>query len=248
MTATLALPGARPDERTGALVVGVVGARGGVGASTFAALLARRLSVRTSTVLVDLVVGTGIEVLLGLEDRPGARWPDLAGVTADVAGEQVLDLLPRWGACAALSADRARPAPADGPVVDAVLGVLAQVCGAIVLDLDRAAVLGGRAPTGLCDLMVLVTPRDVVGLAGAVALRDALGPAALRAGLAVRGPAPGRLGVGELADAVGLPVLCRSPRDRAAAGLAERGEVPRRGPAARAAAHVVRTCLTSPSW
>lgn len=246
LPATRPFPPASPPPR--AVVVGVAGARGGVGASTFAALLARRLSTRTSTALVDLAAGVGIDVLLALEGRAGARWPDLAGVTVGVAGEQVLDLLPRWGSCAVLSADRGRPGPAGAEVAGLVLDALACVCGALVVDLDRASILGGHPVVGLCDLLVLVTTRDVAAVAGAVALREALGPAAARAGLAVRGPAPGRLSVGELADAVALPVLCRGPRDRGIAALTERGGLPRRGPAVRAAEHVVRQCLMSPAW
>ena len=54
---------------------GVVGGSGGVGASTFAAVLA---AVTARAMLVDIdVVGGGIDVLLGIEDVPGARWSGL---------------------------------------------------------------------------------------------------------------------------------------------------------------------------
>jgi len=56
-------------------VLGVVGGSGGVGASTFAAVLA---AVTGRAMLVDLdVVGGGIDVLLGIEDVAGARWSGL---------------------------------------------------------------------------------------------------------------------------------------------------------------------------
>ncbi len=119
-----------------ATVVGVVGARGGVGASTVAAALAlrvhrhgwhaeRRRPRRRGTgragatadvprvVLVDLdPAGGGLDVHLGIEDVPGVRWPDLAGARGDVSGPELTDLLPDWAGVTVLSGDRWRPGPA----------------------------------------------------------------------------------------------------------------------------------------
>ena len=70
-----------------ALVLGVVGARGGVGASTLAAALAARGARRTASVLVDLdAAAPGLDLLVGLEDDPGVRWPDLAGAAGAIDG------------------------------------------------------------------------------------------------------------------------------------------------------------------
>ena len=56
-------------------VLAVVGGSGGVGASTFAAALATAAAPAT---LIDLdPVSGGIDVLLGIEDVPGARWSGL---------------------------------------------------------------------------------------------------------------------------------------------------------------------------
>ncbi|MBU4215327.1 MAG: pilus assembly protein FlpE [Actinobacteria bacterium] len=224
------------------MVVGVLGTRGGVGASTFAALLAGRLARRTATALVDLGNGGGLEVLLGLEDRPGPRWPDLAGA-GELPGEQVLDVLPRWGTCAVLSSDRRRAVAPDPAAVEDLVAALGPATGALVLDLDRTDVLAGRAPVGLCDLLVLVLGRDLGSVGGALAIRPTLGPALARTGLAVRGPAPGGLSVAEVARAVDLPVLCRTPYERGLAADAERGGLGMRGRTARAAAQVAATVL-----
>lgn len=226
---------------TRAVVVGVVGARGGVGASTFGALLAARLARRTATALVDLAGGAGLDVLLGLENRPGPRWPDLVGA-GELPGEQVLDVLPRWGPCAVLSSDRHRPGATDPASVEDLVATLAPATGALVLDLDRGDVLAGRAPVGWCDLVALVVGRDLASVGGALALRAALGPVAARTGLAVRS-APGSLSVTEVTQAVGLPLLCRAPHERGLGAAAERGALPVRGRAARAAGQVAATVL-----
>lgn len=219
-------------------VLGVVGARGGVGASTLAALVAGRGSRRTATVLVDLdEAAGGIDVLVGLEDVDGARWPDLAQARGDVDGHDVVGLLPRWGRVAVLSADRTRPGPVDPGVRGDVLRALTAVAGLVVLDLGRAAVLAGG--TAGCGRVALLAARDLRSVAGAIALRGALAATGADLGLVVRGPAPGGLGAEELADAVGLPVLWSGRADRRVGHAAEQGVLTGRGPAGAAAAAVL---------
>ncbi|WP_082494838.1 septum site-determining protein Ssd [Cellulomonas sp. Leaf334] len=223
-----------------ALVVGVVGGRGGAGASTLAATVARRLARRTATVLVDLDrASAGIDVLLGLESADGVRWPDLADARGEVSGADVLALLPRWGACAVLSADRARPGAPEPAVVADVLHALTSEAGALVLDLDRAAVVAGESLAGACDAVLVVAPRDLRTVAGVLAMRAHLGPPIVPTWLLVRGPAPGGLGSTELSEAVDLPVLLSVPTDRALRSALERGGVPDTGRTARSAARIV---------
>ncbi|WP_205687554.1 septum site-determining protein Ssd [Cellulomonas endophytica] len=214
----------------GALVVGVVGARGGAGASTLAALVATRASERTATALVDLdPVAGGLDVLLGLEDDPGVRWPDLAAARGALDGDELLALLPRRDRCAVLSAGRSAGLP-DDAVVGAALEALAGVLGLVVLDLGRAE---APARAGLCDVLVALVPADLRGVAGALVLRDAAPDADLR--LVVRGPAPGGLGVGEVVRAVGRPLAGRVRSARGVARAAERAVLPRRGDPVRVA-------------
>jgi len=225
-----------------ALVVGVVGARGGAGTSTFAAALAARFARRTATALVDLDrCGAGIDVLLALEDDAGVRWPDLTSARGDVDGAQVLALLPRWGPCAVLSADRRRPLLPEPGVVADVLHALSSVCGVLVLDLERAAVVTGESVAPVCDAVVVLTPRDLRSVAGVLALRDRLVSHGAEVGVVVTGPSPGGLGVEDVAQAVELPVLARLGVDRRTAAATERAGVPLTGGVARAAARVART-------
>lgn len=222
-----------------AVVIGVVAARGGAGASTLAATVAGRLARRTATALVDLDRGSGgIDVLLGLEGADGARWPDLRGARGDVSGGDVVALLPRWGPCAVLSSDRFRPGSPEPAVVADVLHGLCATLGAVVLDLDRAAVVAGESLVAVCDSVLVVAPRDLRSVAGVLAMRPFLGGPGV--GLVVRGPAPGGLGASELAAAVDLPVLAALRGDRRLSSTLERGGVPTRGRTARTAARLVR--------
>ncbi|WP_230685048.1 pilus assembly protein FlpE [Cellulomonas sp. JZ18] len=224
-----------------AAVVGVVGAAGGVGASTFAALLARRTSRTTSTVLVDLVRGGGgLDVVLGIEETRGARWPDLRGAGGDVRGEDVVGLLPRWGACAVLSADRERPDPVEAGVRVDVLHALSCTVGALVLDLDRGDVVDGHAPLPACDAVVVVARADLRCVAGVLALAPRLAAAGTGCGVVVLGRPPGGLSAADVASATGVPVWAAVRRDRALAARAERAGPGGRGPAVGAARAVVR--------
>lgn len=232
--------GATRRGRPGRGVVGVVGARGGAGASTFAAALAHRLARRGSAALVDLDrTGGGVDVLLGLEGADGLRWPDLAGARGEVAGVELVALLPRWGGCTVLSAERARPGPPPAAAVDDVLGALASQVDHVVVDLDRADVTERSDVLALCGLVLVVVPRDLRAVAGALALRPALVEAVEDVRLVVRGPAPGGLSALELAHVVDLPLGVSMAADRAVAAACERGGGPagpalRRGPLLRA--------------
>jgi secretion/DNA translocation related CpaE-like protein len=231
-------------------VVGVVGARGGVGASTLAAALSLSLVAGgrgalsgrrrhrepagpatarggQRVVLVDLdPVGGGLDVHLGIEGVPGVRWPDLAGARGDVSGADLTGLLPTWRGVAVLSGDRWRPGRAPPDVVPDVLDALASVHDAVVLDLDRRGVLDGGPSLGRCTTVLVVTPRDLRSVAGVVAMRDALQSVVDDVRLVVTDPAPGGLGVLEVAHVVDLPVAGSVPWDRRVPALVERGAGP----------------------
>ncbi|WP_253691274.1 pilus assembly protein FlpE [Cellulosimicrobium protaetiae] len=229
----------------------MVGARGGAGASVVASSLARAAARRRApTCLVDVaLVGGGLDVLLGVEQDPGVRWPDLADARGRLDGEDLLVRLPRWGTVPVVSTERGGgPEPAAlADVVAALAEVTSARSGVLVLDVDRAALGTGAAAAGLlgaCDEVLVVTPLDVAGVAGAAAVRDRLvGPAAL----VLRRPAPGRLSGGEVADAVGLDVATIVGWDRALAGAIERGQGPcvGRGPVVRAGRELAERYLGS---
>lgn len=250
-------------------VIGVIGARGGIGASSLAAALAQRLAherragdrgsprggrarsgdhpdpggAGVGVALVDLGGGGGggLDVLLGVEAAGGLRWPDLAGARGAVPGAELRALLPLWSGVTVLSADRARPGPPRAEVVTNVLDALAATHDRLVLDLDRGDVLADRGPLARCAAVLVLAARDLRSVAGVLALRPALLGAVADVRLVVRGPAPGGLGVLELAHVVDLPLAASMRAQRGFDAALERGGGPgpgRRGPLARAAARL----------
>jgi hypothetical protein len=181
-------------------VIGIVGGSGGVGASSFAAVIA---GVATGSVLVDLdVTGGGLDVTLGIEAATGARWSGLHVAGGHLDPGALVDGLPRWGSVAVLAAD----VPELDP--DSVLQVLgaARAAGPVVVDLPRAPCPERAAALLHCDLVVLVARADVSGLVAAHATAAALPE--LPVGLVTR---RGAVAAREAAELVGCPLLGELP-------------------------------------
>lgn len=237
-------------------MVTVVGACGGVGASTLAALLAHRVARRgTRTVLVDLDgAAGGVEVLLGCEGAPGVRWADLVDVREPPTAADLQGLLPVWQGVDVLGHDR-RPGP-GGPTGsasagDGVLGhgALAAVGPAlltgwdvVVLDvppdrLDDPAVLSVRGGSR----HVVVTTQDLRGVAAGLMARERVAPH--RAHLVLRRARTATLAPAEVERALGLRACASLPSVRALPSAVERGLGPlpaaRRGRVARRVEAVV---------
>lgn len=151
-------------------VLGVLGAVGGVGASTLACWLAAHTAgAGWTTALVDADPDAcGLDLLLGLELQPALRWPELVGSQGALSAERLWEVLPgleqhpqlRW-----LSWGRS-PAPAPEVPLGPVLRALRRVCEVTVVDLGRAA----ERSFGLvqhCDLMLTALPRTVRGVLSA---------------------------------------------------------------------------------
>ena len=121
-----------------ATVVGVVGARGGVGASCLAAVLARACAnEQLAVALVDLDgAGPGVDLTLGIEHDGGLRWADLDGSDGTLPGRALEEALPVWHGVHVLSADW-RGGPAQSLALSAV-DALAAGHDVVVLDLPRA--------------------------------------------------------------------------------------------------------------
>ena len=239
-------PGTRRTGRT-ARTVAVVGACGGAGTSTLAAAVAHGLRRSGEpAVLVDLdVPGPGQDVLLGIEDEPGARWPELAAARGDVDGEGLLAALPRWRTVPVLSASRQQPDPPDDAVVLDVTTALLRAGESVVLDLPRPTAWSRAAGllAAAADVALLVVPCTVPGVAGAVATCAGLHAAQVREPWVVaRRPVPGRVDAAALEAALGLDVVAEARWDGRLADAVDRGEGPpvgRRSALGRAAAGLV---------
>lgn len=218
-----------------ARVVGVVGARGGTGASSLAAVLARSCAdAGLSAALVDLDLDHGgIDVLIGIEHEAGLRWADLGAEPGGFAPEELSAALPMWSGVRVLSGDlRSVGATAS----EETLTALADAHDVVILDLPRAAARSGGLAVRWCDTVLALAVCDVQSAAGVQALARSLAGLDLR--LVVRGPAPGGLGPDDLAAACAVPLLHAMPPERSLAAALERGVAPgdhRRGPLVRAA-------------
>jgi hypothetical protein len=193
-------------------VIGVIGGSGGVGASTFASVVA---SVASGAVLVDLdPVGGGIDVLLGIDDVAGARWSGLRVGGGHLDPRLLADGLPRWRDVAVLAAD-------EPPAVPAVAQVLAAAAhlGTVVVDLPRAPSELREAGLAGCDLCVLVaSATDVRSVVAAATVRRSLPDVPV--GLVLR---RGGLSVDEAVPLLGAPLLGVLPEvDRATSRAAAR--------------------------
>lgn len=153
---------ARGSSRAAAsTTIAVVGAVGGAGTSTFAAALARLSPGPVTLIDADPASG-GLDLLLGIEDVPGARWPDLLlgenpGGLID-AGDLRAALPTTVDHVAVLSAARttiADPFTVSPAHLATVLSSLAGGPGVIVVDLPAAT------DPPACDLVVVLVPTEV---------------------------------------------------------------------------------------
>ena len=188
-------------------VIGVVGGSGGVGASTFAAGLARLAAHAESVsraVLVEIdPTSGGIDVLLGVEGVVGPRWSGLRLAGGRLEAAALAEGLPTWSSVSFVAADVT-------PSADSVAQLLpvARRVGPVVVDLPRWAAPARSAALTRCDLVVLITGCDVASIAGARSVAAGLGTG-LRIALIVRGGAAPL----EVASLVGAPLVGRIPGD-----------------------------------
>lgn len=223
-----------------ARVLGVVGSRGGAGASVLAAVLARSCAeVGLSTGLVDIELGwRGLDMLLGIEHVAGLRWADLLG-SGGYEPAELAAQLPPWHGVRVLAAD-ARSLTAVS-ASNEVIAALADAHDVLVLDLPRSALSDGTCARW-CDHVLVASTCDVAGSAGVHAVAGML--AGQDAQLVVRGPSPGGIHARDIAEACGLPLALSMPVERSLPAALERGIAPgdyRRGPLVRGARSLVRS-------
>lgn len=214
---TAAADAARDDKRRGQ-VVAVTGGRGGAGASLFAAGLAANAG---DAVLLDLdPCGGGIDLLVGGENAEGLRWPDLTVQGGRLDWPAVRAALPRHRAVSVLSGGRRSHRP-NPEAVAAVIDAGRRGGATVVCDTPRCVVGAGETALETADLVVVVSPCDVRACAAAASRIPLLSGFNPNTGLVARGPSPGGLRAGEVAELVGLPLLASM---RAEPRIAERLE------------------------
>ncbi|MFD4181266.1 septum site-determining protein Ssd [Rhodococcus sp. NPDC058514] len=233
----------RDRTSAGGSVIAVVGGSGGAGASTLAAAIALTGPVRRAgsrALLVDADPhGGGLDLLLGVEGRPGLRWPSVVVEGGRVSATALHDALPDAGAGVAVLAC-GRGGDSGQPSAAAMRAMIESGCGAgdlVVCDVGRGLGDLAGAVLDLADLVAIVVPAQVRSAAAAESVVASVRTRNPNIGVVVRGPAPGGLRGRDIAELLGLPVLAAMrPQPRLAAAL-ERGglRLRRRSPLAAAA-------------
>ncbi|KAB7847712.1 septum site-determining protein Ssd [Streptomyces mobaraensis] len=210
-----------------ALTVGVIGGRGGAGASTLACALAigaARAGRRTMLVDAD-PLGGGLDVLLGAERVDGLRWPAFAGSRGRMAGRALEEVLPEPHGLRLLSWDRG-DAEVPPEAVRAVLAAARRRGGVVVVDLPRGTDGSAVEVLRQLDLGLLVVPPELRAVAAAHRVASAIGMMMGDLRLVVRGPCGPGLDGEEIARLLGIPLAGEVPQEPGLAQALATGRPP----------------------
>ncbi|MDQ7808144.1 helicase [Amycolatopsis sp. A133] len=232
-----------PAEQPG-LVLGVVGGRGGGGASVFAAMLALVADRDPGgALLLDCdPLGGGQDVLVGLEKTPGARWPDVQ-LSGRVSVSSLAAKLPQrrhgGGSLPVLACGR----EGEGPTVESLSAILSagrRAGRTVVCDLPRTLGEAAEEAVTRADLVVLVVPLEIRACVAAKKVLRLLSNRTARIGLVTCGRS--KSPVVEMAALLGPRILTAMLPERGLWRSVERGEFPARatGPLAKAAEEVLK--------
>lgn len=213
-----------------ALSVGVMGGRGGAGASTLACALALAAVRRGEpTTLVDAdPCGGGLDVPLGAERAAGLRWPGLAESRGRVGSAALAEALPTAHGITLLSWDRGEPVTVPTAAESAVLTAARRGGGVLVVDLPRRVDATTNEPLRHLDLCLLLVPTELRATAAARQLARRLRPTVADLRVAVRGPGPcpGVLDAAETARLLDLPLVGEVPTEHGLTAAVESGTPP----------------------
>lgn len=229
------LADALEDSGDEGVVVGVIGGRGGAGASTFAAALAiTAANSGRNSVLVDAdPLGGGLDLVLGAEATGGLRWPDLIASRGRIPAAALRSALPRVHGLALLSYDRGQVRAVPTAAMRAVLGAARRFHHLIVVDLPRHLDEAGEEALRACSSLLLVVPTEIRAAAAAGRVARTVAPHIADIRLVARGPSPAGLAADDMARGLDLPLTGELPPEPGLAAALERGDPParnRRGP------------------
>ena len=217
-------------------VIGVIGGRGGAGASILASAIAVTAAVRRRVMLIDAdPLGGGLDLLLGREDYGGIRWPDLLARGEGATLGTVYDGLPALGELALLSWDRGDRLEIPPEVLTRAVDAGRRGSDVVVIDLPRRPDAAARAALEMSDVVILVVPADVRSVASASRVLKLVRSSCREVRCVVRGPAPAGLKAHEVSEALRVPLIGMLRPEPSMAVSLERGVAPAsrgRGPLA----------------
>ena len=231
LLASIAAAGAPQEARPGSATIAVVGASGGVGASTFAAALARtQCAADGRALLIDAhPYSGGLDLLLGVEAEPGARWPELTVGDGSIDAADLYRALPSTpDGVAVLSAARstvADPFRLDKDLLARVVGAAHAGEGICVVDCTPETI------PDACTHVVIVVAAEVRSAASAAQLLVRLDAARRRCVVVLRQRQWASLSAAEVERIVHGTVLAELPTLRGLTRAVEIGGLPQRLPA-----------------
>jgi secretion/DNA translocation related CpaE-like protein len=203
--------------RATAVMVAVIGGRGGAGASTLAAGMAKAAGRHRGddVFLVDLdPLGGGLELLLGCEDVPGLRWPEVASTRGRISPVALRDALPRDDGVALLSWPRDGVLDVPESAVPGVLQSMRRGADLVIVDLPRHVDERARAAIRSVDTVLVVGTADVRGAAGAARIVETVRADCNDIRLVVRRGRGSSITPDAIAASLGVPLVGRLPNVR----------------------------------
>jgi secretion/DNA translocation related CpaE-like protein len=216
------------------LTLGVVPAHGGAGASTLAAGLAITAAGRgRRSLIVDADPwGGGIDLMVGCEEEPGLRWPDLAETRGRVGAAALRAALPTADGLAVLSWAPGKATEVPAETVGSLLRAGQRGADLVVVDHPRRVDATAGQLLAACDVVLLVTAARIRAAAAAAGCRDLLRRWCVDTRLVVRA-ASRDVDAHRLADQLGLPLAAVVPHRRGVERAVEQGLGPAADPRLR---------------
>jgi secretion/DNA translocation related CpaE-like protein len=226
-------------SRRAAVTVAVMGARGGAGASTFAAALGLAAARRgDDALLVDVdAFGGGVELVVGCEAEPGLRWPDVATTKGRVSAGALRSALPSAQGLAVLSWRQTDAVGLDRAALAAALSAARRGCDLVVVDVPRQLDPVATEAALAADTVLLVATTDVLSTAGGGRLVRSLGAVCGDIRLVVRRLPRTALLPEQIATSLGVPLAATFPTERGVSRSIDEGL----GPPSRG--RLTATCL-----
>ncbi|MFJ8754254.1 septum site-determining protein Ssd [Streptomyces sp. NPDC102441] len=211
-----------------ALTVGVMGGRGGSGASTLAcalAVTAARSGRRTMLIDGD-PLGGGIDVLLGGEESEGLRWPDFARSKGRLGGGALEESLPALHGLRVLSWGRDDEVIVPPQAMRSVLAAARRLGGVVVVDLPRRFDESVAEALAQLDVGLLVVPGELRAVAAARRMAAVSQMVLEDLRVIARGPYTAGLDEHWVAQTLGLPLVGDLPMEPGLSSAQDSGEPP----------------------
>ena len=214
-----------------ASVIGVVGARGGAGASTLSAALSLCAARSSSVCLIDVdALSGGIELVMGSEDLEGLRWPDVALTEGRVGAAALRAALPCHRGVSVLSWSCGAVVPITTEIVRSMITATARSYDQVVIDLPRQLDPAALEALAAVDHVLVVTTDDVRSVAAASTVLPSVTAQATDVSTVVRTTQGRAAHPVTVATAMGLPLAGTVPTRRSVSRNIEEGlGPPRRG-------------------